>query len=99
MCDGRKVSIRFIVFTPNLPLQNDSDRPICPRPPPILSTARDVYEIVCALRAALIAAISVRPNGRGSLLEWIVCICPIPASLAFKLGNVISFGLGRENPS
>jgi len=38
-------------------------------------------------------------NGSGSLLEWIVCICPDPASLAFRLGTVISFGLGRGNPS
>ena len=56
VCHERKVSIRFRVFTPYLPVrQNDSDHPICPQPPHILSTARDVYGIVCALRAALIA--------------------------------------------
>jgi len=104
MWDEKKVSIRFTVFTPNLPqalLQDDSDRPICPQPPHILSTIRDVCGIVCALRAAFIAALSVRvahPNGGGNLLEWIVCICPVAALLAFRLGTVISFRLGRGNP-
>ena len=79
-----------------------SDRPICSQPPHILSTARDVYGIVCALCAAPVATISVRvvqQNGGGSLLEWVVCICPVPVSLAFRLSTVILFGLGRGYPS
>ena len=67
------MSIRFRVFTPNLPLlQNGSDRPICPQPPHIPSTTCEVYGIVRALCAALVAAIGVRvaqQNGDGNLLE------------------------------
>ena len=72
-------------------------------PPHILSISRDICSIVYAFRAALISAMSVRVaqrnSGGGNLLEWVVCICPVPASLAFRLGTVISFGLGRGNPS
>jgi len=98
MCGEKKASIRFRVFPPNLPLlQDDSERPSCPQHP---HTVRDLYGIVCALRTAFIVALCVaQPNGGGNLLEWIVCICSVPASLAFRPGTVILFRLGRGNPS